>query len=163
MPITPWSDRILIAELSDEPLFSEDMESLSQRLGPAAAGRGPGPAALGHRPGASGSGPRGLSRAPGHAEADSGASSGDGSGEGGAPDLILNMKSVTFLNSSNIAQLLRLRKQLLAAQRRLRICAVADPVWSVLLLTGLDKVFDFTSDVSTALASLQMGDDRASR
>jgi hypothetical protein len=133
MPISEWSDRILIVELSDEPLFSEDMDALSQRLDHPAASQ-----AAGTRPG----------RAPaGH----------PAPAAGTTPDIILNMKSVTFLNSSNIAQLLRLRKKVIAGQKRLRICAVADPVWSVLLITGLDKVFEFTSDVSTALASLQIG------
>ena len=40
---------------------------------------------------------------------------------------------------------------------RLRICSVDDAVWSVMLITGLDKVFEFTDDVSTSLASLQLG------
>ena len=78
----------------------------------------------------------------------------DGEAEG--TDVIVNMKAVTFLNSSNIAQLLRLRKKLISAEQRLRICAVCDQVWSMLLITGLDKVFDFTDDVSTSLASLQI-------
>ena len=32
MPIKPWSDNITIAELNDEPLFSEDMDALVDRL-----------------------------------------------------------------------------------------------------------------------------------
>ena len=72
------------------------------------------------------------------------------------PDIVVNMQDVTYLNSSNIAQLLRLRKMLHTTDARLRICAVNDAVWSVLLITGLDKVFDFTDDVATSLASLQM-------
>jgi hypothetical protein len=31
-------------------------------------------------------------------------------------------------------------------------------VWGVLMITGLDKIFDFTDDVTTALASLQLTD-----
>jgi hypothetical protein len=31
-----------------------------------------------------------------------------------------------------------------------------DHVWSVMLVTGLDKVFEFTDDVSTSLASLMI-------
>jgi anti-anti-sigma factor len=73
------------------------------------------------------------------------------------PDVILNMANVSYLNSSNIAQLLRLRKKLHMTGKRLRICAVNDGVWSVLLTTGLDAVFSFTEDVSTSLASLQLG------
>lgn len=111
MPINEWSDSILIAEVSDEPQFSEDMENLIRRL--------------------------------------------ESAGEQ-APDVIVDMKSVTYLNSSNIAQLLRLRKIVVNGKGRIRICSLANPVWSVLLITGLDKVFDFTDDVSTSLASLQL-------
>ena len=111
MPIHEWSDDILIAELNDEPAFSEEMESLMRRI--------ESPAVL-------------------------------------EQDLIVNMKSVSYVNSTNIAQILRLRKAVEAARRRLRICAVCDQIWSVILITGLDKIFDFTDDVSTSLASLQL-------
>lgn len=113
MPIEAWSDEITIAELGDEPAFSEDMALLIQRL-----------------------------------DAD----------EDSIPDMIVNLSSVTYLNSSNIAQLLRLRKKLNTAGRNMRICAVEDQVWGVLMITGLDKIFDFTDDVTTALASLQLTD-----
>lgn len=111
MPINEWSDEIMIAELFDEPQFSEDIASLMRRF----------------------------------------------DGEDADPrDTVLNMEGVTYLNSSNIAQLLRLRKKMSAAGRKLRICCVRDSVWGVLLITGLDKIFEFTSDLSTSLASLQM-------
>ncbi|MGD9692311.1 MAG: STAS domain-containing protein [Phycisphaerales bacterium] len=72
------------------------------------------------------------------------------------PSVVLNMASVTYLNSSNIAQLLRLRKRLDECGRRLKICCVSDQVWSVMLVTGLDKVFRFLPDTASALASLQL-------
>ncbi len=111
MPLTQWSDEILIAELSDEPHFSEDLTAVMR-----------------------------------HFE--------DGTT---APDLVLDMKNVTYLNSTNIAQLLRLRKKVTSADKRMKICAVPDGVWGVLMVTGLDKLFEFTDDVSTSLASLQLG------
>ena len=74
------------------------------------------------------------------------------------PHAVLDFRGVSYINSSNIAQLLRLRKVLDAAERQLRICGVADEVWSVLIVTGLDKVFTFSPDTLTALASLQIGD-----
>ena len=113
MPLTDWSDSIVIAELSDEPSFSEDLDALQTRLE-------------------------------------------DNAREGKVPDVILNLQAVTYLNSSNIAQLLRLRKKLIITNRRLRICSVNDSVWSVMLTTGLDAVFNFTDDVSTSLASLHL-------
>lgn len=75
---------------------------------------------------------------------------------GETPNLVLNLGSVTYLNSSNIAQLLRLRKAVAEAGKKLRLCAVSDPVWSVMLLTGLDKVFEFLPDKASAIASLQI-------
>ena len=72
------------------------------------------------------------------------------------PHAVLDFRGVTYVNSSNIAQLLRLRKILGEAERQLRICGVTDEVWSVLMVTGLDKVFHFAPDTMTALASLQI-------
>ena len=79
-------------------------------------------------------------------------------GEREMPDVVVNLAEVEYLNSSNIAQLLRLRKRVNTAGRNMRICAVEDQVWGVLMITGLDKIFDFTDDVTTALASLQLTD-----
>ncbi|MHC5002626.1 MAG: STAS domain-containing protein [Planctomycetota bacterium] len=72
------------------------------------------------------------------------------------PDVIVDMRAVSYLNSSNIAQLLKLRKKLLLSDARLRVCSMNDACWSVLLITGLDKIFEFTEDVATSLASLQI-------
>ena len=112
MPINEWSDQIIIAEMNDEPSFSEEMDALFRRLDGE------------------------------HAE---------------CPDVVVDLKAVSYLNSSNLAQLLKLRKKIMLKKRRLRICSAADPVWSVMLTTGLDTVFNFTEDVSTSLASLQLG------
>ena len=114
MPLQQWSDSILIAELNDEPMFSEEFESLMRRL----------------------------------EEKDK-----------ATPDVIVDLKRVTYLNSSNIAQLLRLRKKLENSERRLRLCSIEDTVWSVMLVTGLDKLFEFMDDVSTSLASLQIDEE----
>src|SRR5262245_46236010 len=112
MPLNDWSNTIVIAELSDEPSFSEDLDALQARLEESKVRQ--------------------------------------------VPDVILDMRGVTYVNSSNIAQLLRLRKKITLSGRRLRICSVNDSVWSLLMTTGLDAVFSFTEDVSTSLASLQI-------
>ncbi len=111
MPLQEWSESTLIAEMTDEPMFSEEFDSLVTRLD---------------------------------------------SGGGRLPDVVVNLQGVTRLNSSNLAQLLRLRKLLLAHNRRLRICSVPDSLWMVFIVTGLEKLFEFTDDVSTSLASLQI-------
>jgi len=72
-------------------------------------------------------------------------------------DVVLNFQNVTFVNSSNIAKLLKLRKIVsVNRQRKLRICAVNTHVWGVFLVTGLDKIFDVYDDVASGLASLHL-------
>jgi anti-anti-sigma factor len=74
-------------------------------------------------------------------------------------DVVLNFQNVTFLNSSNVAKLLKLRKLLVVnSQRKLKLCGVSTHVWGVFLVTGLDKIFDVYDDVSTGLASLSLED-----
>ena len=109
MPMTEWSEEILLVELAQEPSFSEEIGNLMGRLE-----------------------------------------------RGEACHVVVDLRNVVTLNSSNLAQLLRLRKKMLSLGKRLRLCGVQDTVWSVLLVTGLDKVFDFNEDLSAALASMQM-------
>lgn len=71
-------------------------------------------------------------------------------------DAVLDFSSVHFINSSNIARLLRLRKQMITREKRLVICSVSTQVWGTFLVTGLDKVFEFSENVPTALATLQI-------
>ena len=110
MPIQEWSESILIAQLADEPLYSEDFELLMRKL----------------------------------------------SGTDTGPDVVVNLQEVSAINSSNLAQLLKLRKRLEETRGRLRICSVSDTIWSILIVTGLDKLFEFTDDVATSLTSLQI-------
>lgn len=73
------------------------------------------------------------------------------------PHLVLDLSGVTQLNSSNLSQLLRLRKLLVGRDAKLRLAAISDKAWAVFITTGLEKIFEFTADVPTALAGLQMG------
>jgi anti-sigma B factor antagonist len=71
-------------------------------------------------------------------------------------DVVLDLAGVRYLNSSNIARLLKVRKVIATAGNRLVLCGVDAQVWGAFLVTGLDKVFDFSDSVSTALATLQL-------
>ena len=72
-------------------------------------------------------------------------------------DVVLNFAEVTYLNSSNIAKLLKLRKTVCVNNRsKLKLCGVSTHVWGVFLVTGLEKVFDFTDDVAMGLTSVQI-------
>ena len=70
--------------------------------------------------------------------------------------IVLNFSGVRYINSSNISKLLKLRKQLSATDARLILCGLNTQVWSVFLVTGLDKIFEFSDNVPTALATLQI-------
>jgi len=73
-------------------------------------------------------------------------------------DIVLNFQGVRFLNSSNIAKLLKLRKvQVVNNHRKLKLCAINTHVWGVFLVTGLDKIFEVYDDVASGLASLSLG------
>lgn len=72
-------------------------------------------------------------------------------------DVVLNFQNVTFLNSSNIAKLLKLRKlQVVTHKRKLKLCSINTHVWGVFLVTGLDKIFDVYDDIASGLASLKV-------
>lgn len=83
-----------------------------------------------------------------------------GAGESGEPipHAVLDFHEVSYVNSSNVAQLLRLRKNLDAQGRQLVLAGVTDEVMSVLVVTGLNKVFRFAADLLTAIASIQVAD-----
>lgn len=110
MAIQNWSDDIVLAELADDPQYTDETAALGEALAKKPA------------------------------------------------NVVLNLGGVTFLNSSNIARLLRLRKQIMNAGRKLVLSGVNDQVWGVFLVTGLDRIFEFSNDVSTALAGIQLAD-----
>ncbi len=73
-------------------------------------------------------------------------------------DVVLSLANTNYLNSSNIAKLLKLRKLVtITNQRRLKLVGVSTRVWGVFLVTGLDRIFEFCDDVPSGLAALQIG------
>jgi anti-anti-sigma regulatory factor len=112
MSVEHWSDSVILAELSDDPQFTDDLSAIVELCSRDAR-----------------------------------------------QDVLLSFAGVNYLNSSNIAQLLKLRKLVTTTnQRRLKFAGVTNQVWGVFLVTGLDRIFDFVEDVPSGLASLQMGD-----
>ncbi len=113
MPIQEWSDQILLADLQDDPMLSDDLNGLLEMV---------------------------------EARPD--------------VDVVLNFAHVSYVNSSNISKLLKLRKVVtINNQSKLRLCGISTQVWGVFLVTGLDKVFDFADDVTSGLAGLQLDAD----
>ncbi len=77
--------------------------------------------------------------------------------QGNITDVILDFSDVEFLNSSNIAKLLKLRKLVtITNNRHLKLCGISSHIWGIFLVTGLDKIFDFADEVSSALTGLQL-------
>lgn len=72
------------------------------------------------------------------------------------PHIVIDLSGVEHMNSTNLSQLLRLRKAMIEGGAKLCLSAPPDHVWALFLATGLDKVFEFTTDTSTALAQLQL-------
>ncbi|MEI7658670.1 MAG: STAS domain-containing protein [Phycisphaerae bacterium] len=73
-----------------------------------------------------------------------------------AAHVVLDFSQVSYVNSSNLGQLLSLRKALDAHKRTVVLGAVSEQVMSVLRITGLQRVFRFAPDTLTALAMLQL-------
>ncbi|MGH7244326.1 MAG: STAS domain-containing protein [Phycisphaerales bacterium] len=112
-----WSESIVIADLADEPVLSEELSSIGDRL----------------------------------------------SAKGAVvPSVVLNFANVTYVNSSNLAALLKIRKLLVEKKRGLRLCSLSEDVQSVMSVTGLDKIFRYAPDPMTALAALQIEDENRS-
>lgn len=110
MPVENWSENLLLAELADDPQFTDDVTAL-------------------------------LEQCQSNPNADA----------------LLSFANVSYLNSSNIAKLLKLRKLVqISNGRKLKLCGINRQVWGVFLVTGLDRIFETVDDVPTGLASLQM-------
>jgi anti-anti-sigma factor len=70
--------------------------------------------------------------------------------------VVVDLSAVKFINSSQIGKLLKLRQSMLSGGNRLILCGANSQVWGSFLVMGLDKVFEFTDAVPTALAAMQL-------
>jgi len=112
--IENWSDSIIVAELQDDPAFTDDLAALLEQLE-----------------------------------------------EQTEMDVVLNLAGVNYVNSSNIAKLLKLRKRIISNRRKLVLCGIGNTVWGLFLVTGLDKVFEFADSVAMGLAGVQIETEQA--
>jgi anti-anti-sigma factor len=70
------------------------------------------------------------------------------------PHAVIDLQNVTNLNSSNLGAMIEIKKSLKTKDRRMIICNISDSIWSTMLATGLDQVFEFIENTPVALASL---------
>ena len=76
--------------------------------------------------------------------------------DGQEPCLVFDLRSVEYINSSNIAQLLRVHKILKERDLPMAVCEANQRVSEVFETAGLDKVFTIVPDTATALAHVQI-------
>ena len=70
------------------------------------------------------------------------------------PHLVLEFGEVSYIASSHLAQMLRIRKKLNDSRRKLAVCGMNDHIWSVLVLTGLDRVFQSYPNSAAAVTAV---------
>ncbi|MEM7809731.1 MAG: STAS domain-containing protein, partial [Planctomycetota bacterium] len=73
-------------------------------------------------------------------------------------DIVLDFAEVTFVSSSNLAGIIRLRNDLREseADRQILLSSVSPKVLSTFTVTGIDKLFDFAENLPMALAQLAL-------
>jgi len=64
----------------------------------------------------------------------------------GADILLLDLKDVTFIDSSGLGALVVILKQMRASKRKLYICSIGDQVRMLFELTSMDRVFEVFAD-----------------
>ena len=72
-------------------------------------------------------------------------------GEEPFPNVIIDLQNVATLHSSNLGALIEIKKLLQTKDKRMVVCNISDSIWSTMLATGLDQVFEFIEDTTTAL------------
>ena len=75
--------------------------------------------------------------------------------DGAGCDVIVDFSSADIVTSSSISKLLKLNKLLGDCGHRLVLCNVATATKGIFKVAGLDAVFEFAPDQSTALASIK--------
>jgi anti-sigma B factor antagonist len=60
--------------------------------------------------------------------------------------ILIDLKNVTFIDSSGLGSLVMVLKKVRAADRKLYICSVNDQVRMLFDLTGMDRVFEVFAD-----------------
>lgn len=61
---------------------------------------------------------------------------------GGFDAILINLKDITFMDSSGLSSLVSAQRMVRSANRKLYLCSVNDQVRMVFELTRMDKVFD---------------------
>ena len=71
-------------------------------------------------------------------------------------EVIIEFVNLDIITSSNLSKLLKLNKLLCDCGHQLVLCGLAAATKGILMITGLDEVFELVEDKFIALASLQL-------
>lgn len=72
-----------------------------------------------------------------------------------SPHLVIDMNSITEVNSSNLSQLLRLRKYAIDRDVKLILGGVGLGIMEVFERTALNEIFEFAAEVGSATDGLR--------
>ncbi len=70
-------------------------------------------------------------------------------------DVIIDFSRVEIINSANISNLLILHNMQQGTGRRLILCNVATVTKCIFVVAGLNEVFNFSDDTSSAMATVE--------
>jgi anti-anti-sigma factor len=79
----------------------------------------------------------------------------DIAGNSSGCDVVVDFSKVEILTSGSVCNLMILREQLSAMERRLVLCSLSAQIKKVFTLTGLEDVFEFAEDRFCALDSMK--------
>ena len=113
MSISEWSSVVTVVELQDEPILSDDLTEVIDRVSDC---------------------------------------------EDSPPGVVLSFANVSYLNSSNLARLLELRKTLLDLHGGLRLCELDETLLELFRVTGLNRIFSIDDTMTASLAMINMTD-----
>ncbi|UCF42392.1 MAG: STAS domain-containing protein [Planctomycetota bacterium] len=75
--------------------------------------------------------------------------------EKGGCNIVVDFSDVNIVTSPNLSTLLKLRKELDSNSKRLICCGVSTMTKGIFTITGLETVFEFMDDQSSALGALE--------
>jgi len=71
--------------------------------------------------------------------------------------VIISFSGVEVVNSASLSSLIILRDLLNKNARRLILCSVSFPTRCIFKVVGIERLFEFSEDKATALATLESG------
>jgi anti-sigma B factor antagonist len=70
------------------------------------------------------------------------------------PNIVLNFENVKFLSSAVLGLLIRISKKIYQRSGQLKLCCINPKIFEIFKITRLDRVFDISEDVDTAVQEL---------